>query len=158
MEPEGSEDKANGYFRVTLRVPLKDVDLFQMVWYGNYLGYFDLARTEFLRRCGLGPPDMAGWGLYAPVVSAEVRYHASAHYDDEIVVAVRPEIHRTAQITFRFRLFRKEDDCLMVSGKTTHVLKTTEGVLMYRIPSVLRERMERILKDLGETREGYRTS
>ena len=151
MESEDPGHKANGYFRVTMRVPLKDVDPFQVVWYGNYIGYFDLARTALLRRYGLGPPDLAAWGFYAPVVGAEVQYHAPARYDDEIVVAVRPETHRTAQITFHFRLFRKEDDRLLVSGKTTHVLKTTEGVLMYRIPPVLQERMEKILKDLGET-------
>jgi len=76
--------------------------------------------------------------------------------NDEIVVAVRPETHRTAQITFRFRLSRREDERLLVSGKTTHVLKTVEGVLMYRVPSVLHERMERILEDLGEIPERNR--
>jgi YbgC/YbaW family acyl-CoA thioester hydrolase len=102
MESADPGHKANGYFRVTMRVPLKDVDPFQVVWYGNYIGYFDLARTALLRRYGLGPPDLAAWGFYAPVVGAEVQYHAPARYDDEIVVAVRPETHRTPRSHFTF--------------------------------------------------------
>jgi len=81
MESEDPGHSRSGFFRVTLRVPLKDVDPFQVVWYGNYLAYFDVARTALLRRYGLGPSDMAPLGFYAPVVAAEVQYHAPARYE-----------------------------------------------------------------------------
>ncbi len=141
---------ANGYYRVELRVPFKDVDEFKIVWYGNYLAYFDSARTELLRQFGLPPSKWNSIGFYAPVISAKVNYHCPARNDEEIVVEVRPKIFRIAQITFLFRVLRKEDECLLVSGETTHVLKTMDDVLLYTVPPVLAETIEAILRDLGE--------
>jgi len=145
--------QVNGCFRVILRVPLKDVDEFKIVWYGNYLAYFDVARTELLRHWGLSPSQMGSLGFYAPVIGAAAHYHCPARYDEEIIVEVRPKVHPIAQITFLFRVMRREDECLLVTGETTHVLKTTDGTLLYRVPPVLAERVAGILKDLGEVKE-----
>jgi len=142
-----------GYYRVALRIPFKDVDEFRMVWYGNYLSYFDVARTELLRKAGLSPSDQASYGFYAPVVSTRVEYHWPARNDDEILVEVRPELERIARIRFFFRILRKEDGRLLVTGETAHVVKTMDGVLLYKIPKILVERMESILRDLGEAGE-----
>jgi acyl-CoA thioester hydrolase len=97
-------DMGNGYYRVELRIPLKDVDQYKIVWYGNYLFYFDVARTELLRRFGLPPSKWDSIGFYAPVVNASATYHSPARSDDEIFVEVRPKVHRIAQITFLFRI------------------------------------------------------
>ena len=141
---------ASGYYRVELRIPFKDVDEYKIVWYGNYLAYFDIARTELLREFGLPPSQWSLLGFYAPVISAKVNYHSPARNDEEIVVEVRPKVFRIAQISFLFRILRKEDECLLVTGETTHVLKNMDDVLLYMVPSVLTETIEAILRDLGE--------
>ena len=143
----------NGFYPVDLRIPFKDVDLFRMVWYGNYLAYFDVARAELLRAFGLSPNDQASLGFFAPVVRVKVNYHAPARHDDEVLVEVRPTLDRTAQVHFSFRIRKKEDGRLLVTGETTHVIKTMEGVLLYRIPEVLKERIEAILRELGGLEE-----
>jgi acyl-CoA thioester hydrolase len=144
---------AKGYHRVVLRVPFKDVDEYSTVWYGHYLAYFDIARTELLRIWGLPPSEMASLGFQAPVIGARIKYHRPARNDDEIIVEVRPKVHRTAQISFLFRVLRKDDKRLLVTGETSHALKSRAGVLLYVVPPVLAEKMESILRDLGETEE-----
>ena len=68
-----------------VRVIYGDTDQMGMVYYGNYLRYFEIARNEFLRRAGA--PYRAfeeTHGLRLPVIEATVHYRRPARYDDEL--------------------------------------------------------------------------
>ena len=121
-----------------VRVIYGDTDQMGMVYYGNYLRYFEIARNEFLRRAGA--PYRAfeeQHGLRLPVVEATVRYRRPARYDDEIGIhAAVPEV-RGASARFVYQLRRVADGELLVEGHTIHACIDAAGKLS-RIPAAFR--------------------
>ena len=101
------------------RVGFSDTDAQAVVYYGRYLPYFDLARTEYHRH--LGGIDIRG--EFAMRASA-VEYHAPARFDDLLEVFIRVERIGTTSVTYdlaAYRLADNEPDMLMATAKQTIV-------------------------------------
>ena len=70
------------YYDTTYRVSYGDTDQMGVVYYGNYLEFFERARTEMLRSAGLPYAELERRGWFLMVIEAHCRYHAPAYYDD----------------------------------------------------------------------------
>jgi acyl-CoA thioester hydrolase len=109
-------------YAVYTRVAFSDTDAQGVVYYGRYLPYFDLARTEYHRHL-----DKIDCGARSEFVqrASEVEYHAPARFDDLLEVFVRiAHIGRTS-VRYEFEAYRLDggsDDTLMVTAKQTSVL------------------------------------
>jgi acyl-CoA thioester hydrolase len=103
-----------------IRISYADTDQMGMVYYGNYLTYFERGRTEWLRACGFTYKDMEAKQLYFPVLHAECNYHAPAKYDDVITVETKLSALTAASVTFSYQV--KMGQKLLVSGSTKHPL------------------------------------
>ena len=127
------------------RVGFSDTDAQAVVYYGRYLPYFDLARTEFHRHLGrihLGPADFA-------MRASVVEYHAPARFDDLLEVFVRVERIGTTSITYDHAAYRVDDeaagadgDVLMATAKQTLVLIDLAGRRPVPVPDAFRERID----------------
>ena len=109
-------------FRFThrLRVRWAEVDRQGIVFNGHYLTYFDVGITEYYRALGYPYPDgLAQHGTDLYVRKAEVEYHASAEYDDEVDICVRVERLGRSSFDFRVEIYRA--DQLLVGGKVIYV-------------------------------------
>jgi acyl-CoA thioester hydrolase len=86
---EGPDPRAE-HFRWPVRVYWEDTDAGGIVFYANYLKFFERARTEWLRTFGPSQEDMrqAGQGMFV-VTDTRVRYLRPARLDDQIIVTVR---------------------------------------------------------------------
>ncbi len=129
--------------RFTVR--FNEVDSFDVVWHGNYIGYFEIGRLDLCSRCALSPEDMRGIGLYAPVVDIKCRLRAPARYNDSILVKTAVIPSEKAMITFTYKLFREPDMTLLAEGETTHVLLTLENKMLYEVPPELAKRIRNLL-------------
>ena len=73
--------------RTEIRVIYGDTDQMGVVYYAQYLRYFEAGRNEFIRAKGLRYRDFeARFGLQLPVAEAGVVYRRPARYDDLIAV------------------------------------------------------------------------
>ena len=70
------------YHEMSYRVPYADTDQMGVVYYANYLEYFERSRTEMLREAGLSYSEMEKMGYFLPVSEAYCKYSGSARYDD----------------------------------------------------------------------------
>ena len=68
---------------VPFRVAFHDVDAMQVVWHGNYIKYFELARSELERRMQLTHDVVLRHGLVCPVVDVHCRYLSPLRDGDE---------------------------------------------------------------------------
>ncbi|MFL5396949.1 MAG: acyl-CoA thioesterase, partial [Myxococcales bacterium] len=59
-----------------------DTDQMGVVYYANYLRYFEAARAALWRSLGLSYKDLESWGIALPVVEANCRYRRPAHNED----------------------------------------------------------------------------
>jgi acyl-CoA thioester hydrolase len=68
---------------IDLRVRYAETDQMRYVYYGHYAQYFEIGRTELIRRLGFTYREMEDdWGIMLPVRKLEVRYQKPARYDD----------------------------------------------------------------------------
>lgn len=129
--------------KLQIRVSYADTDQMGMVYYGNYLVYFERGRTEWMRECGFPYTEMEKRGYFFPVSSAEIKYIASARYDDLITVETKLTEITAASITCSYEI--KKGDLLLAKGSTKHpfVDKTFKPV---RFPKDIREVFEKNLE------------
>lgn len=110
------------------RVRYAETDQMGIVYYANYLVWFEIGRTDFCRQVGFAYRDMeADDGLYIMVAEAQCRYKAPARYDDEILVRTRVSSCRKRVLVFDYEIYRKVNDELLASGETVHVITDREG-------------------------------
>jgi acyl-CoA thioester hydrolase len=110
----------------TQRVRYAETDQMGIVYYANYLVWFELGRVELLRSLGLAYSQMEiEHKLILPVVEATCRYRTPARYDDEILIETRPAMLRSSVLKFAYRILRKNGEGepqLLAEGETVHVV------------------------------------
>jgi acyl-CoA thioester hydrolase len=109
------------------RVRYAETDQMGIVYYANYLVWFELGRVELLRSLGLAYSQLEkDHKLILPVVEASCRYRAPARYDDEILIETRPALVRGSVLKFAYRILRAADEGaepkLLAEGETVHVV------------------------------------
>ena len=122
-----------------IRVIYGDTDQMGVVYYANYLRYFEAARNEFIRAKGLRYRDFEQeLRLMLPVVEANVQYHKPARYDDLLTVEIALTEARRASARFGYRIVR--DGEVLVTGHTVHACVDLDGRVQ-RMPKELLDRL-----------------
>jgi len=139
FEPGHETDRKPPFrFAAYTRVGFSDTDAQGVVYYGRYLPYFDLARTEYHRR--LGPPRAAGPTQFV-MRALNVEYHAPARFDDLLEVFVRVARVGRTSMTYEFAAYRLgpgEEESLMVTASQTNVLISHHDRRPVPVPDDLR--------------------
>ena len=92
----------------TLRVRYAETDQMGVVYYANYLVWFEIGRTDLCLQHGFAYRDMEREdGLYIMVAEARCRYKAPARYDDEIVIRTRVTGMRKRVLIFGYEIYRQ---------------------------------------------------
>ena len=73
-------------FETKIRVEYHHTDQMGIVHHSNYIKFFEVARTEWLRAVGLTYKEMERRGVMMPIVDVSVRYKQPAYYDELISV------------------------------------------------------------------------
>jgi len=128
-------------YRIETRVTYAETDAMGIVYYANYLRWFEMGRTELMRVLGIAYKDMEDQGTYLPVSEVFCKYHASAKYDDVIIIETSVEFLKRASIQFAYRLRRKEDGAELITGWTLHAFVDREGRIV-RVPASLKEKLK----------------
>jgi len=120
-----------------IRVRYKDTDTMSVVYYGNYLTYFEVGRVEYLRERGR-PISEVDRLVHLPVVEARVKYHKPARLDDLLEVTTRVSERRRASLMFTYEV-RNEAGDLIATGSTLHACLDPVTSAMVPIPDWLRQ-------------------
>ena len=112
--------------KTDIRVIYGDTDQMGVVYYANYLRYFEAGRNELLRARGARYRDLeATHRLFLPVVDAQVSYKSPARYDD--LLSIQTEIGRIGRASVRFVYEVVRDGAVIATGQTTHACVDGEG-------------------------------
>jgi acyl-CoA thioester hydrolase len=104
-------------FEVSLRPRYSEVDAMGVVYHANYLVYFDVGRTEYLRAAGSDYAQLERDGYRLVVVDVGVQYLRPARFDQRLGLAVELAELRGASLTFRYTL-RDEHGVVLATGHT----------------------------------------
>ncbi len=119
-----------------IRVRYKDTDTMSVVYYGNYLTYFEVGRVEHLRQHGL-PMSQVDRRVHMPVVEAYVKYVKPARLDELLEVTSRVSERRRASFRFSYEI-RNEARELVATGYTLHACWDPGTGQMIPIPDWLK--------------------
>ena len=123
------------------RVIYGDTDQMGVVYYANYLRWFERGRSEFLRQIGLPYATIEAAGLHFPVAEVTCRYAQSARYDDVIDIATTLVDLSRVYLVFDYQISRQADQLTLATGSTKHACVDHEGQVK-RIPKMLLDAVE----------------
>ena len=132
--------------RTSCRVLYGDTDAAGVVYYGNYMRYFEQGRTEYMRDLVQTYREIESQGLLLPVIECYTRYKASAAYDDLLVIETSMVELKNVSCRFNYRILRKEPDdslTLLAKGYTVHASVDRSGRLT-RLPAELINKLRAI--------------
>ena len=136
----------NSIYRHTCRVLYGDTDSGGVVYYGNYLRFFEAGRTEFMRSHKLPYKKLEDDGFILPVVECYSRYKASARYDELLIIETSLIDVKPMACRFNYRILRREDEKLLVKGYTLHAVVDRAGKLT-KLPMDIVARLKKISRE-----------
>lgn len=104
-----------------IRVRYQETDQMGVVYHTNYLVWFEIGRTDYIRHFGISYRKLEEWGLLLPVVDVQCRYLQPARYDDEISIYTHLSAYNGSKLTFSYEAKRKNDQLILAKGTTTHL-------------------------------------
>ena len=113
--------------RTRVRVRYAETDRMGVVYYANYLIWFEVGRTEWLRETGWSYREMEAAGVSLPVIETHCEYRQSARYDDEIEILTRASLLTPVRIRFDYDVVRTRDQALTAVGYTVHAALDAGG-------------------------------
>ena len=134
----------DGFVTASLRVPYADTDKMEHVYYGKYLVYFEIGRTEWMRALGTTYREFEESGYGVPVVEAHVRYRGRIFYDDLIEVRTAATVTGRTRITFIYEIRRSGEAGTLASGYTVHAVVDMRTGKPCRVPARLKELIDRL--------------
>ena len=99
-----------------IRIYYEDTDCGGVVYYGNYLKYFERARTEYLEERGLSVAGLMKEGTVFVAVHAEVDYRSPARYGETLVIETVVSDMTAASFTFSHVIRERESRRVVVEG------------------------------------------
>jgi acyl-CoA thioester hydrolase len=136
------------YHETPLEVRFYEVDTYGVVWHGHYIGWFEVGRNDLTERFHLGPLQLKERDLLAPVVELTSQFKLPATFGDSLIVQTTMERTEVAKLIFHYRVLEKENEKVLATGSTTHVLTDLNGTLLYRVPPEVLESIEAMRKYL----------
>jgi len=122
-------------FATDIRVRYQETDNMGVVYYANYLVWFEVARTEFLRSMGLVYRDLEKKGYYLMVAAISCRYKSPARYDDIVRAETWIEELKNSSLKFGYRL--SVGGKPVATGDSVHVFTNSKGKPV-RMPEEIR--------------------
>jgi len=105
-----AQDVLNGKFSWPVRVYYEDTDAGGVVFYANYLKFFERARTEMLRAIGYEQDELiANEGIIFVVRSVQVDYLSPARFNEQLQVSAKVSLAKKASLTFEQVITRGDD-------------------------------------------------
>ncbi len=125
---------------IKLTIPFHDLDPMHVVWHGNYLKYFDIARFELFNKVGI---DLYGYSvnhkIMFPITRTTTKHIIALGHGDEVICRATL-VEAVYKIVIDFEIRRVDSDDICTKGRSEQVaVKVPEMDLMFEIPSDVRK-------------------
>jgi acyl-CoA thioester hydrolase len=124
-----------------VRVRYAETDKMGVVYYANYLVWFEVGRCEWLRTTGSSYRELEAEGTILPVIEAHCEYRRPFRYDDEVEIRAKATLLSPARVRFDYDLVPAGAGEASAVGWTEHCGVDPEG-RPRRLPPFLRRLFE----------------
>ncbi len=119
-----------------IQIYYEDTDCGGVVYYANYLKYFERARTHYLSDRGIAVADLIADGTQFMVTHAEIHYRSPARYGNTLAIETQITNRSKATLTFTHVIRERTSQRTIVEGSATLATVNLEGKLK-RLPQAL---------------------
>jgi acyl-CoA thioester hydrolase len=98
-----------------------------IVHHSSYVVWMEMGRTEFMRAHGFTYRELEEMGVVMPVLEVNVRYFASAVYDDELRISTWVSELSRVRLRLAYRIERVSDGRLLTEASTMHTFTGKDG-------------------------------
>lgn len=130
---------------VRFEVPFYDVDSYRIVYHGNYLKYFELARCKLLDEIGFSYPEMDASGFVFPVIDVQLKFVRPLVFKQ--LVDVEAELLTWEnKLVFEYLITDVGSGERLTKGRTQQIaLSMPDHITQFRSPDVLRDAVQAYL-------------
>ncbi|WP_405568049.1 acyl-CoA thioesterase [Polaribacter sp. Asnod6-C07] len=125
-------------YSTTTRVRYSETDQMGVVYHGNYAQFFELGRTEWLRKLGVTYKGMEISGIMLPVISLNCNFIKSALYDDLLTIETFLVKKPMVKIEFDYKITNQNNE-LICTGNTVLAFMNMKTKRPKRCPDYLLE-------------------
>lgn len=111
----------------SVRVRYAETDQMGVVYHSNYLIWFEIGRTDWLRDTGWTYREMEAEGIQLPVIEAHCEYRHGARYDDDVEITTRAMKLSPVRVQFDYEAIRRADGVTLATGHTVHATVDRQG-------------------------------
>jgi acyl-CoA thioester hydrolase len=112
----------------SFHVRYAETDQMGVVYYANFLVWFEIGRTDYCKQHGFAYREMEDQdGLFIMVAEARCRYKAPARYDDLVEVRTCLSAVRKRVLVFGYEVYKLPGGEMLAEGETVHVITDREG-------------------------------
>ncbi len=108
------------YHKEYIRPRYEETDQMGVIYHGNYITWFEQARSGFFRALGYSYKRLEDEGFWIPVIEVGCKYFAPAKYDEEVYVKTSIASHSGVRIELKYEVYDVETETLLVEGFTKH--------------------------------------
>jgi len=102
--------------KINIRVRYSETDKMGVVYHGNYAQYLEIARVEWLRSRGISYKELEDSGVMLPVISLQINYKKSAHYDDLLTIELDLVRIPGVKIEFDYRILNEHKQVIATAN------------------------------------------
>ena len=124
-----------------IRVRYAETDQMGYVYYGNYAAFYEVARTEMLRKTGFSYKELEEMGVMMPVLEMNIKYNQPAKYDELLTIKVIIKEKPSVRIKFEYEVYN-ELGILLNTGTTQLVFVDMARNRPCKAPQVFMQKME----------------
>lgn len=134
---------------ITFKVDFFDCDPMGIVWHGNYINYFDRARSALLDKIGYGYLEMDKSGYLFPVTEVKVKYMRSLRFGDLCRAKAVLEEYEN-MIRMHFELYNAETGVLTTKGTVSQMcVEAKNNETQYVCPACFVDKVENCIRAGG---------
>ena len=129
---------------VLLPISFHDTDAMKVVWHGNYIKYFELARESLFNSFQFSYDRMKEYVFAMPITECCCKYRKPLSVTDKFAKVICMLCEYDVKFEICYEVYAKDSDTLCAYGKTQQVIiNATNGELFYETPEVLVKAIER---------------
>ena len=99
-----------------------ETDQMGIAHHSNYSIWYEVARTELIKKMGMTYTEIEQHGLIMPLVELYSKYISAAYYEDHLIVQAELKKVTGAKLEIEYVIYRENDETPINVGKTIHAL------------------------------------
>jgi acyl-CoA thioester hydrolase len=143
FDPPSAPDTRRADYSWPVRVYYEDTDAGGVVYYANYLRFFERCRTEWMRSIGFGQSELVErHGVLFVVAAADIRYIRPARLDDELIIEARIVERYSSYVVFEQKALRASE--LLSRARVKIACVDARSLRPVRLPAALADLLPEI--------------